>query len=78
MRGFFGKLFGSYSERELKRIESMVDSIEALDRDMQNLSDQELQSKTMEFKDRLNNGESIDDILVEAYAVVREASSRVL
>ena len=62
----------------MKRIEPLVDKIESLDEDMQKLSDKELQLKTVEFKERLNNGESLDDILPEAYAVVREASDRVL
>ncbi|WP_025640855.1 preprotein translocase subunit SecA [Schnuerera ultunensis] len=78
MKSFLNKIFGSYSERELKRIEPLVDKIEALDEDMQRLSDEELQNKTLEFKERLNKGESLDDILPEAYAVVREASTRVL
>ncbi|MCF6465257.1 preprotein translocase subunit SecA [Clostridium sp. Cult2] len=78
MKSFLNKIFGSYSERELKRIEPLVDKIEALDEDMQKLSDEELQNKTIEFKNRLNNGESLDDILPEAYGVVREASYRVL
>ena len=78
MKGFFGKIFGSYSEREVKRIEPLVNKIESLDSHMQKLSDEELQLKTVEFKERLNAGESLDDILPEAYAVVREASDRVL
>ena len=78
MKSFFEKIFGSYSERELKHIEPLVDKIEALDREMENLSDSELQLKTVEFKERLNNGETLDDILPEAFAVVREASGRVL
>lgn len=78
MKGFLSRIFGSYSERELKRVDSMVEGIEALDKHMQGLSDHELQSKTLEFKNRLKDGESLEDILVEAYAVVREASSRVL
>ncbi len=78
MKSFFEKIFGSYSERELKRIEPLVDKIEALEDEMQRLSDKELQLKTVEFKERLRNGESLDDILPEAYGVVREASDRVL
>jgi len=78
MKSFFEKVFGSYSDRELKRIEPLVDRIEALDKDMQSLSDEELQYKTVEFKERLNKGETLDDILPEAYGVVREASHRVL
>ena len=78
MKSFFEKIFGSYSEREVKRIEPLVDKIESLDEDMQKLSDEELKLKTVEFKERLNRGETLDDILPEAYAVVREASDRVL
>lgn len=75
---FFDKLFGSYSDREIKRIISTVDKIEELDPKMTSLSDEELKAKTEEFKTRLNNGETLDDILPEAFAVVREASWRVL
>lgn len=74
----FDKLFGSYSDREIKRIISTVDKIEALDSKMTSLSDEELKAKTEEFKTRLNNGETLEDILPEAFAVVREASWRVL
>ena len=76
--GFLEKIFGSYSDKEIKRIKSTVDKIEALDADMQALTDEQLKAKTQEFKDRLANGETLDDLLVEAFAVVREASSRVL
>ena len=72
------KIFGTHSEKELKRIYPLVNKIEALDSDMQALSDEELQGKTAEFKERLKNGETLDDVLVEAFAVVREAASRVL
>ena len=75
---FFEKLFGSYSDREIKRIISTVDKIEELDSVMTSLSDEELKSKTEEFKTRLNKGETLEDILPEAFAVVREASWRVL
>ncbi|MGV8980064.1 preprotein translocase subunit SecA [Clostridium sp.] len=75
---FFDKMFGSYSDREIKRIISTVDKIEELDPKMTSLSDEELKAKTEEFKTRLNNGETLDDILPEAFAVVREASWRVL
>jgi len=75
---FFNKLFGSYSDREIKRIISTVDKIEELDSKMTSLTDEELNAKTDEFKARLNNGETLDDILPEAFAVVREASWRVL
>ncbi|MBW9152499.1 preprotein translocase subunit SecA [Clostridium estertheticum] len=72
------KLFGSYSDREIKRITSTVDKIEALDPMMTNLSDEELKAKTEEFKTSLSNGKTLEDILPEAFAVVREASWRVL
>ena len=76
--GFFGGLFKSYSEREVNRIEPIVKEIEALDEDMQKLSEAEIKAKTEEFKNRLQKGETLDDILVEAFAVVREVSIRVL
>ncbi|MGL5648666.1 MAG: preprotein translocase subunit SecA [Clostridium sp.] len=76
--GIFKSLFGSYSEREVKRIEPIVSKIEKLSDKMEALSDDELKGKTEEFKERLQNGETLDDILVEAFAVVREASWRVL
>ncbi|MBQ7920756.1 MAG: preprotein translocase subunit SecA [Lachnospiraceae bacterium] len=72
------KIFGTHSERELKRITPIVDKIEALRPEMMGLSDEELRGKTEIFKTRLANGETLDDILVEAYAVVREAARRVL
>ncbi|MGI6070151.1 MAG: preprotein translocase subunit SecA [Blautia sp.] len=74
----FSKVFGTHSERELKRIMPIVDKIEALRPDMQALSDEELKGKTREFKNRLAEGATLDDILPEAYAVVREAAKRVL
>lgn len=76
--GFLEKIFGTHSENELKRIYPIVDHIEALEPQMQKLSDEELRDKTREFKERLAKGETLDDILPEAFAVVREASSRVL
>ena len=76
--GLFGGLFKSYSEREVNRIKPIVDKIEALDGSMSKLTDEELKNKTVEFKERLANGETLDDILVEAFATVREASWRVL
>ena len=72
------KIFGTHSQNELKRVYPIADAVMALDEDMQKLSDEELKAKTKEFKDRLENGETLDDILPEAYAVVREAASRVL
>lgn len=76
--GLLDKIFGTYSEREVKRIQPIIDKIEALDGAMQKLSDEELQAKTDEFKERLEKGETLDNILPEAFAVVREASTRVL
>ena len=72
------KIFGTHSSRELKRIEPLVDKIEALRPTMQALSDEELRGKTEEYKRRLNDGETLDDLLPEAYATVREAAKRVL
>ena len=72
------KLFGTHSQRELKRIYPIVDKIEALRPQMTALSDEELRGKTTEFKERYANGETLDDLLVEAFAVVREAARRVL
>ena len=76
--GLVDKLFGNKSEKEIKRIEKYVDAIEALDEKMQALSDEELRAKTQEFKDRLAAGETLDDLLVEAFAVVREAADRTI
>ncbi len=72
------KVFGTHSERELKRIAPLVDKIESLRDDMIALSDEGLRDKTKEFKKRLSEGETLDDLLPEAYAVVREAAKRVL
>lgn len=74
----FEKIFGSYSDREVKRIIPIVDKIDSLDPEMQKLTDDELKAKTLEFKERLAKGETLDDILPEAYAVVREAAWRTL
>ena len=76
--GFIDKVFGTYSDREVKRLMSLVKQIETLDEDMQKLSDEELKGKTLEFKERIENGESLEHILPEAFAVCREASMRVL
>ncbi len=76
--GIFDKIFGTHSERELKRIYPIADKVEALRDSMMALSDAQLKAKTKEFKDRLANGETMDDILPEAFATVREASRRVL
>ena len=72
------KIIGTHSERELRRIKNIVDAIEGMREQMQALSDEELRAKTEEFKKRLSEGETLDDILPEAYAVVREAGKRVL
>ena len=72
------KIFGSYSDRELKQIYPIVDKIEALEPEYKALSDCNLIEKTEEFKERLSKGETLDDILPEAFATVREASARVL
>ena len=76
--GFLTKVFGTHSERELKLIYPLVDKIEALRPEMMELSDEELKGKTREFKQRLADGETLDDLLVEAFAAVREAARRVL
>lgn len=70
------KIFGTHSENELKRIYPIVDKIEALGPEMEALSDEELRGKTREFKERLKEGETLDDILPEAFAVVREGAYR--
>lgn len=72
------KIFGTHSEHEVKRIQGIIDKIESLRPSMQELDDSALQDKTREFKNRLSKGETLDDILPEAYAVVREAARRVL
>ncbi len=72
------KVFGTHSERELKRIDALVDKIENLRPAMQELSDEQLKDKTKEYKNRLAEGETLDDLLPEAYATVREAARRVL
>ncbi|MBR6274453.1 MAG: preprotein translocase subunit SecA [Lachnospiraceae bacterium] len=76
--GLIEKIFGTHSEHELKRIAPIVDKIMALDETMQKLSDEELKAQTPKFKERLEKGETLDDILPEAYATVREAAFRVL
>ncbi|KGM06626.1 Protein export cytoplasm protein SecA ATPase RNA helicase [Methylophaga thiooxydans] len=75
---FFSKIFGSRNERILKKMRKSVDDIAAMEADIEQLDDPTLKAKTAEFRQRLNDGESIDDILPEAFAVVREASKRVL
>ena len=76
--GLLQKIFGTHSENELKRIYPIVDEIEALGPQMEQLSDEELKNKTQEFKSRLKDTETLDDILPEAFAVVREAAKRAL
>ena len=75
---FFEKLFGSFSDKELKRINPLKDKVLALEPEMAKLTDEELQAKTTEFKERLTKGETLDDLLPEAFAVCREADWRVL
>ncbi|MGL5677733.1 MAG: preprotein translocase subunit SecA [Cellulosilyticaceae bacterium] len=78
MKNLVEKIFGTHSQRELKRIETIVQQVESYDEAMQKLTDDELKAKTGEFKERLANGETTEDILPEAYAVCREAAWRVL
>src|SRR5690554_627436 len=72
------KMFGSKNERELKRMQKTVHAINALEEGLNSLSDEQLRAKTGEFKERVSKGESLDSILPEAFALVREASKRVL
>ena len=76
--GLLSKIFGTYSDRQIKKIIPIVDKIESLEESVSSLSDKEMQLKTVEFKERLKNGETLDDILPEAFALVREAAKRVL
>ncbi|MEG0297053.1 MAG: preprotein translocase subunit SecA [Clostridium sp.] len=76
--GFFSKIFKSYNEKEVNKLIPKAERILALSSEMEKLSDEELKMKTQEFRDRLSNGETLDDILEEAFAVCREASGRVL
>ena len=76
--GLFDKLFGTYSQRELKRVKPIADKVMALEEEFAALSDNELKAKTGEFKQRLAEGATLDDLLPEAFAVMREASWRVL
>ena len=76
--GLFTKLFGTRSDREIKKIQPTVDKILALENEYKNLSEDALKGKTLEFKDRLAAGETLDDILPEAFAAIREAADRVL
>ena len=72
------KIFGTHSEREIKRINGLVDKIEGMRPEMMEMTDEQMRDKTKEFKKRLTNGETLDDLLPEAYALVREAARRVL
>ena len=74
----FSKVFGTHSQREVKRIMPLVEKTESLRPEMQKLTDEELREKTREFKKRLSEGETLDDLLPEAFAAVREAAKRVL
>ncbi|WP_434303522.1 preprotein translocase subunit SecA [Clostridium botulinum] len=76
--GILNKIFGTYSERELRRVNPIVNKIESLDEEMQSLKDEDFKLKTEEFKNRLEKGEKLDDILPEAFALVREAAHRTI
>lgn len=76
--GIISKIFGTYNDRELKRVDKIVDIIESLEQDFKSKTDEELKACTVDFKQRIADGESLDSILPEAFAAVREASSRVL
>ena len=76
--GLFEKLFGTRSQRELKKIQPTVDKILALEEPYKALSEEELRGKTAEFKQRLENGETLDDLRPDAFAAIREAADRVL
>ncbi len=76
--GIFSKIFGTYSEKEVKRVMPLVEKINSLEDEISKLTDSELRAKTVEFKERIQNGESLDELLPEAFAVGREASKRVL
>ena len=76
--GLFDKLFGTRSQRELKKIQPIVDKILSLEAEYKNLSEEALRGKTAEFKARLAGGETLDDLLPEAFAAIREAADRVL
>ncbi|MBQ9478308.1 MAG: preprotein translocase subunit SecA, partial [Selenomonadaceae bacterium] len=78
MFGFLKRFFGDNNEKEIKRLQKTVDKINALEPSMQNMTDDKLMSSTDKFRERLANGETLDDLLPEAFAVAREASRRVL
>ena len=76
--GLFTKIFGTRSQREIKQIQPIVNKVLALENEYKNLSEDALKAKTAEFKNRLAGGETLDDILPEAFAAIREAADRVL
>ena len=76
--GLFTKLFGTRSQREIKQIQPIVDKILGMEEEYKRLSEEELKAKTAQFKTRLDEGETLDDILPEAFATIREAADRVL
>ena len=76
--GIFAKIFGTRSDREIKKIKPIVDKILSLEEEYKALSEEELRGKTAVFKERLSQGETLDDILPEAFAAIREAADRVL
>ena len=76
--GLFDKLFGTRSQREIKKLQPIVDKILSMDAEYQALSEEELKAKTAQFKARLEEGETLEDILPEAFATIREAADRVL
>src|SRR5699024_1028224 len=78
MVGLLKKIYGDGNQKQLNRIQKKVDQIDAIEPEYENMSDDQVQEKTEEFKKRYKHGESLDDMLVEAYAVVREASKRIL
>ena len=78
IKEIFGAIFGSQNERDIKKIRPVVDKINALEPEIQKLSDEELKAKSLEFKERINNGEKLNSILPEAFACVREASKRTI
>ena len=76
--GLFTKIFGTRSQREIKQLQPNVDKVLALENEYKNLSEEALKAKTAEFKTRLSQGQTLDDILPEAFAAIREAADRVL
>ena len=78
IKEIFAAIFGSQNERDIKKIRPVVNKINALEPEIEKLSNEELKAKSLEFKERLNNGEKLDSILPEAFACVREASRRTI